>query len=279
MSNKVTRRQFARTTGAAALSMGAAAAPSRARSTLVIDSHAHLKHGDAAKTEYSAKAIVEVMDAAGIDRSIVFAMSTTTQRSIEMAKAAVEQFLGRLIPYVYALPSYERPVIEELDAALRGKRFRGIKIHAGECRLREYIIDPVFKLTAKYGAPCLVDTKGDARVARRLATAFPETTFLFAHMGAYMSRDRDMVDAFIRLAEEFGNVLLDTSAVALVYKMEEAVRRAGAEKLVWGSDGPHKNPGLVSYAQSELDKVQRLDIKQADKDRILGGNIAKLLDL
>ncbi len=164
-------------------------------------------------------------------------------------------------------------------AALRGKRFRGIKIHAGECRLREYIIDPVFTMAAKHGVPCLVDTRGDAHVARRLATSFPETTFLFAHMGAYMSRDRDMIDAFIRLAEEFDNVLLDTSAVALVYKMEEAVSRAGAEKLVWGSDGPHKNPGLASYAQSELDKVQRLDITQADKDRILGGNIAKLLDL
>ncbi len=45
------------------------------------------------------------------------------------------------------------------------------------------------------------------------------------------------------------------------------------------TDGPHKNPGLVSYTQSELDKVQRLEISQADKDRILGGNIAKLLNL
>ena len=280
MSTEMTRRQFARSTGAAALSMRAAAIPAAGASeALVIDSHAHLKHGDAAKTEYSVKAIVEVMAATGIDRSIVFAMSTTTRRSIEMAEAAIEQFPDRLIPYVYALPSYERPVIQELDAALRGKRFRGIKIHAGECRLREYIIDPVFKLAAKHGAPCLVDATGDARVARRLATSFPETTFLFAHMGAYMSRNRDMVDAFIRLAEEFDNVLLDTSAVALVYKMEDAVGRAGAEKLVWGTDGPHKNPGLVSYTQSELDKVQRLEISQADKDRILGGNIAKLLNL
>ena len=54
MSNQVTRRQFARSTGVAALSMSAAAVPAAGASgTLVIDSHAHLKHGDAAKTEYS----------------------------------------------------------------------------------------------------------------------------------------------------------------------------------------------------------------------------------
>ena len=135
---------------------------------MLIDSHAHLKHGDAAKTKYSAKAIV-------------FAMSTTTRRSIEMAEAAVEQFPDRLIPYVYALPSYERPVIEELDAALRGKRFRGIKIHAGECRLREYIIDPVFTMAAKHGAPCLVDTRGDAHVARRLAAVLAKPFTIGAH--------------------------------------------------------------------------------------------------
>ena len=215
-----------------------------------MDSHTHLKHGDA------AKAIVEVMDATDID-----------------------QFPARLIPYVYALPSYERPAIEELDFALQVKRFLGIKIYAGECRLQGYIIDPVFTLAAQHGTRCLVDTKGDARVARRLTTSFPETTFPFAHMGAYLSRDQRMVDTFIRLAGEFGNVLLDTSTVALLYKMEEAVKKAGAEKLVWGTDGPCRNPGLVSYAESELDNVRRLEISQADKEKLLGGNVAKLLGL
>ena len=45
---------------------------------MIIDSHVHLKHGDAQKTEYSAETIVKTMDAVGIDQSVVFAMSTTT---------------------------------------------------------------------------------------------------------------------------------------------------------------------------------------------------------
>ena len=59
---------------------------------MIIDSHVHLKHGDAQKTEYSAETIVETMDAVGIDKSIVFAMSTTASRSIEMAKEAIGKF-------------------------------------------------------------------------------------------------------------------------------------------------------------------------------------------
>ena len=49
---------------------------------MIVDSHVHLKHGDAERTEYTADEIVATMDAAAIDRSVVFAMSTTTLRSI-----------------------------------------------------------------------------------------------------------------------------------------------------------------------------------------------------
>ena len=64
---------------------------------MICDSHCHLKHGDAEGTEYSPKAIVEMMDAAGIEKAVVFAMSTTTKRSVEMAEDAVREFPDRLI--------------------------------------------------------------------------------------------------------------------------------------------------------------------------------------
>src|SRR5262249_39619544 len=165
-----------------ATTSGPAAGPARVSSGLVVDSHVHLKHGDAARTEFPARTIVEIMDKAGIDRSIVFAMCTTTKRSIEMAERAVAQFPDRLIAYAYALPSYERPVIKELEAALAGGLFRGIKIHASECRLEEYIIDPVLKLAGRFGVPCLIDATGNQLAARRLAEKFPENHLIFAHM-------------------------------------------------------------------------------------------------
>jgi predicted TIM-barrel fold metal-dependent hydrolase len=243
----------------------------------VIDSHLHLKHGDAARTEFSAQVIVDVMNKAGIDKSIVFAMCTTTQRSIEMAQRAVAEYPTRLIPYAYALPHYERPVIKELESALAGRLFRGIKIHAGECTLPEYIIDPVLKLAGRFDVPCLIDAAGNLAAAKRLAQTFPENHILFAHMGAYGTRNVRLVDSFIQLAADHRRVYLDLSGVVLEAKIGEAVRRLGAGKLVWGTDGPYAHPDLVTFARDELEKVRRLPISQEEKDEILGGNIARLI--
>jgi len=223
MASMMTRRRFVEAVSAAGASIAAGTSLGRgpaaaqapaggpARAQAVIDSHVHLKHGDAAKTEYPARVIVEVMDKAGIDRSIVFAMSTTTRRSIEMAEQAVAQYPDRLIPYAYALPSYERPVLKELEAALAGRLFRGIKIHRGECTLAEYVIDPVLKLAGRFGVPCLIDATGNDAVARRLAETFPEIDPIFAHMGAYGTTNARVVDAFIELAEDHDRVRLDVS--------------------------------------------------------------------
>lgn len=244
---------------------------------MIIDSHVHLKHGDAAATEYTPEQIIEVMDAAGIDRSVVFAMSTTTRRSIEMACDAVERFPDRLIPYVYALPSYERPVIDELREAIVDLGFRGIKLHIGECRLKEYIADPVFALAGELGVPCLIDLGGDLATAERIAAAFPQTKLIYAHFGRYLCTDAKLIDSFIALAERHHNVWLDAAGVVLDWTIAEAVRRIGAGRVLFGTDGPHPAPTPVDMARNGIRQIEMLDISQDDKAMVLGGSIARLL--
>jgi predicted TIM-barrel fold metal-dependent hydrolase len=281
------RRFLGAAAGIAAVSAGidvvggarAAAADAPVGTSRIVDSHVHLKHGDAARTEYSPDAIVETMVGAGIDQSIVFAMSTTTRRSIEMAEAAAKKYPGRLIPYLYALPHYERPVIGEIEAALNGRLFRGIKIHAGECTLAEYVVDPVLKIAAKYDVPCLIDCAGNRKAAERMARQFPQTKLIIAHMGRYLTTDKAMIDQFICLAEQCENVLLDLSGVVVVEKIPEAVRRIGSSRLTWGTDGPDRKPDTVAFARRELDKIRQLDLKEHDRYNILGQTILRLLKL
>ncbi len=245
----------------------------------ILDSHVHLKHGDRARTEYAAREIVETMDAAGIARSVVFAMSTTTARSIEMAEAAVRQYPDRLIPYVYALPRYDRPVIEELEDALARRGFKGVKIHAGECRLAEYVIDPVLELAGELGAPCLIDICGDAAAARRVSADFPRATIIIAHMGRYLCTDAALLQQFIEIAAECDNVLLDVSGVVSLWAIEAAVERIGSERLLFGTDGPHPRPTLAAMARREIAKIRMLDLSDEAKANILGLNLARLLRL
>src|SRR5262249_32041650 len=149
----------------------------------------------------------------------------------------------------------------------------------GECTLAEYVIDPVLKLAGRFGVPCLIDATGNDAVARRLAETFPENDLIFAHLGAYRTTNARIVEAFIKLAEDHQRVRLDLSGVALEAKISEAVRRLGAGKLVWGTDGPSAHPDLVSFARGELEKIRQLPIGQAEKEDILGGNIARLLKM
>jgi predicted TIM-barrel fold metal-dependent hydrolase len=245
----------------------------------VIDSHAHLKHGDALATEYTAEQIVAAMDAAGIDRSVVFAMSTDAFRAIEMARAAVDRFPGRLIPYAYAIPGFERPVVPAIEEAVTGLGFRGIKMHAAECRMVGYVADPVFALAGELGVPVLVDFSGDARAPERIATAFPDTTLIVAHLGQYRCGSPDRLDRFIRLAEEHANVYLDASGVVLDWKIEDAVRRIGSERVLFGTDGPHPSPDEATFARREVERIRSLDLTEDERDDVLGRSLTRLLAL
>ena len=244
---------------------------------MICDSHVHLKHGDAEGREYPPEVIVRTMDEVGIDKSVVFAMSTTTRHSIEMAGNAAEKFPGRLIPYVYAIPNFERPVLSELEEALSERNFRGIKIHAGECSLAEYLIDPVLELAGIYDVPCLIDCCGNHNAAERMASNFPQTRLIVAHLGKYLCDDEALIDRFIGIAEKCNNVFLDASGVAISWKIKDAVGRVGSNRVMWGTDGPCEAPDTAGFARRELDRIRTLNLDEKQRDDLLGQTIAGLL--
>jgi len=247
------------------------------RRSLIIDSHVHLKHGDINKTEYSPETIVYIMDEVGIDKSVIFAMSTTTRRSIEMAEDAVGKFPDRLIPYVYALPNYERAVIVEIEEAIKELGFKGIKLHVGECSLEGYVVDPVLALAGRYDVPCLIDCDGRYNLIERMARKFPETKIIVAHLGKYLCKDGALIDRFIKMAEEYENIFLDASGVILTEKIRKAVSTVGSDRVFFGTDGPA--PSLAEHARAELEKIRGLNLDPDDERAVLGEAIAKLLGI
>jgi predicted TIM-barrel fold metal-dependent hydrolase len=76
-----------------------------------------------------------------------------------------------------------------------------------------------------------------------------------------------LIDELVRLP----NLFTDTSGVRYFDLVVEAVRRAGPHKIIFGSDGPFLHPGV------ELAKIRALDLDPDDQEKILGGNICRLL--
>jgi predicted TIM-barrel fold metal-dependent hydrolase len=87
-------------------------------------------------------------------------------------------------------------------------------------------------------------------------------------MGGYFH-----VDEAIEVAERQPNIVLETSATPYPDKIREAVERIGAERVVFGSDGPVSSPVL------EREKVMIADLSPEETDLVLGGNAARLLGL
>jgi len=246
---------------------------------MICDSHCHLKHGDRDKTEYTPSQIVEVMDGAGIDKTVVFAMSTTSVAATEFAARAKKEFPARLIPYAYAIPHIETSALREVERAVSELGFPGIKVHGGETKLVPHIIDPIFELAAKLEVPCLVDFIGNVEHTSRILETFPKTKIIIAHFGKYLCTDRNLVDRFIELAEKHENAILDTSGVVLPWKITEAIARVGSDRVTFGIDGPHPYPTQVEYARNEIARVKSLNLSETDSDNLFWNPIARLLRL
>lgn len=122
---------------------------------------------------------------------------------------------------------------------------------------------------------------------RSAVSKHPHTNILICHLGRYLTQDVALADSFIRVAEEYPNAYLDMSGVAMLDKIEDAARRVGVERIIFGTDGPHsvkddpsyKVLDTIDFARQEIGKIESLNLSRSDKDAILGGNIARLLRL
>ncbi|CFX78015.1 Amidohydrolase 2 [Syntrophomonas zehnderi OL-4] len=100
-----------------------------------------------------------------------------------------------------------------------------------------------------------------------LARQFPGTNFILGHMG-FGPADREGAEA----ARELKNVYLETSTGNFLH-IKAAVNKAGAEKIIFGSEFP------LSHPAAELKKIMLLDLPASENDLILGGNIKRLLKI
>lgn len=100
-----------------------------------------------------------------------------------------------------------------------------------------------------------------------LARQFPKTNFILGHMG-FGPADQEGLEA----AVELDNFFLETS-IGNYLHIQEAVKKAGAGKLVFGSEFP------LSHPKAELEKILLLKLPESGRDKILSGNIQALLGL
>jgi predicted TIM-barrel fold metal-dependent hydrolase len=115
-----------------------------------------------------------------------------------------------------------------------------------------------------------VDVIDQASVVEMLASQYPSLNLIIPHLGSFRDdwrAQQQVVDQLVR----YPNVYADTSGVRRFDYIVQAVRRAGAHKILYGSDGPWLHPGAEMY------KIRLLRLPPRKEALILGQNAARLL--
>jgi predicted TIM-barrel fold metal-dependent hydrolase len=102
-----------------------------------------------------------------------------------------------------------------------------------------------------------------------IARTYPDVAWVIPHLSSFAD-DWKAQCAFVDQLVRLPNVFTDTSGVRYYDLLEDAVRRAGARKVLFGSDGPFLHPGV------ELAKAMSLPVDAAGLRDVLAGNVLRL---
>lgn len=245
----------------------------------VIDFHVRLAPGPD-----SVARLLAAMDTSGIDRAVIcpggtLSLDQLSRQVIEgggiTAAADNDAVLdackrddGRLVPYFFANP-HQDPA----HYADHGADFAGMEIspavHA--VGLDDARTTQLVELARDFGhsvyVVCIARPGCQVADLVALAERYPEVTFVLGHAGV------TPIDLYaLDLIAPHPNVVLETSGGYLLVT-REAVRRLGADRVLFGSEYPLQRPEL------ELDKIRYADLDEDAWRQVVWSNAHRVLRL
>jgi predicted TIM-barrel fold metal-dependent hydrolase len=239
---------------------------------MIVDCHCHAGTGDGLTGPWDTAAPLDRYlgraARAGIDRTVLFPAfhsdyAVANREVAGIVAARPDRFYG--FAFVHAERDRGR-IFEMVRTAVEEYGFRGIKVHRHDARITREICE-----TARaFQLPVLYDVMGEVSGVELLATEYPEVSFIIPHMSSFADDWRSQM-ALIDQLERHPNVYADTSGCRRFDVLEQAVRRAGARKFLFGTDGPWLHPAV------ELAKIRALELPEAEERLVLGENLLRLI--
>jgi predicted TIM-barrel fold metal-dependent hydrolase len=239
---------------------------------VILDSHCHAGVGDRLDgtwvTDAPLQNYLRRADAAGITRTVLFApLSQDYASANHQVALTVRRSRGRFLGFVFLHPEADRGwVAQTVATAVDDWGFCGIKVHWRDGQMTREIVE----VARARRLPVLFDPGGDTDVVGAVARSYPDVDLIIPHLSSFADDWKAQI-GFVDLLSRLPNVYADTSGVRYFDILLEAVRRAGAAKLLFGSDGPFLHPGV------ELAKVVALGLGPEERPLVLGRNLQRLV--
>lgn len=239
---------------------------------MIIDCHCHAGTGDGLTGPWDTRAPLEqyMLRAAraGIERTVLLAAfhSDYALANREVARIVASR-PERYYAFAFVHPARDRGrVFAMVRTAVQRYGFVGIKVHRHDAPITREIC-----ATARtFSLPVLYDVTGEVSSVELLAQEYPDVNFIIPHLGSFADDWRAQL-ALIDQLVRHENVYTDTAGVRRFDLLEQAVQRAGAHKILFGSDGPWLHPAV------ELEKIRVLRLPPAAERLVLGENFLRLI--
>jgi uncharacterized protein len=212
---------------------------------MIIDCHCHAGKGDGLTgpwdTNASLKKYVQWAFEYGITKTVLFASfhSDYARANEEVAKI-VQRYPDRFYGFVFVNAEKDAGrIFAMVKKFVVQHGFCGIKVHKYHARITREVCE-----TARhFSLPVLYDVMGEISIIDLIATEYPDVNFIIPHLGSFADEWSAQL-AFLSPLERFKNIYTDFSGVRRFELMENAVKRAGPDKILFGSDGPWIHPGI-----------------------------------
>lgn len=238
---------------------------------MIIDAHCHAGSGDGFTGPWDTRAALDDYrvrcDQAGITHSVLLAAfnsdyARANREVAQIVDGEPHRYFG--FCFVHARTDRGR-VADMVSRSITDDGFVGIKVHRHDAPITREICEAA----RRHRAPILYDVSGEVAPVELFATEYPDVDFIIPHLGSF-SDDWKAQLGLIDMLERHPNVHTDSAGVRRFDLLEQAVRRAGAHKLLFGSDGPWLHPGV------ELAKIDALGLAPADYQLVVAGNFLRL---
>ena len=242
----------------------------------VIDMHGHVGRWDEHAMLDDAGRMLAAMDAVGVDQTVVFNIFHADARVGNDATASfVARNPDRFVGFAYVVPILPAGAVRaELRRCVDDLGFRGVKLYPPYMPwpLHDERWFTIYEFAAERRLPVLFHTGTEPNALPRyldvIAPRFP-TAYLIAGHSGNVAGPRAQAIAATRANP---NVYLETcSSFRTPGVIEELVERAGADRVLFGSDTPLMDP------RCQIGKIITAAIPAAAKRQILGENAARLL--
>lgn len=239
---------------------------------MIIDCHCHAGKGDGLTGPWDTSAPLQKYlrraTAAGIDRTVLFAAfhsdyAIANREVARIVNSRPDRFYG----FTFIHPQRDRGRVRAMVAEMVTRYgFVGVKVHRHDAPITREVCESA----RAFSLPVIYDVAGQVSVVELLAEEYPDVTFIIPHLGSFSDDWRAQL-ALIDHLVRHPNVYADTSGVRRFDLLEQAVHRAGAKKILFGSDGPWLHPAV------ELAKVKALNLSREDERLVSGMNFLRLI--